>query len=120
MDYKLISTCLQMLLPLCMLGMLAQATANRNLLQNPSSRLSVTNLKEAPGQRIDVREGKDDPEKNNGGIAGRKVVGAAVTGLVFPVPCAVTQFIPFPCTHSTHPNPQITEFCQCRVVTPSA
>ncbi|GLJ29951.1 hypothetical protein SUGI_0592130 [Cryptomeria japonica] len=38
-----------------------------------------------------------------------------ITGLVFPVPCSVTRFIPLPCTKSTDHNPQITEFCTCKV-----
>ncbi|GLJ29958.1 hypothetical protein SUGI_0592240 [Cryptomeria japonica] len=39
-----------------------------------------------------------------------------ISGMVFPVPCAVTEFIPFPCTTSLTNNSQITEFCSCRVM----
>ncbi|GLJ29953.1 hypothetical protein SUGI_0592190 [Cryptomeria japonica] len=38
-----------------------------------------------------------------------------VSGLIFPVPCVVTQFIRLSCTNSTNANTQITEFCTCTV-----
>ena len=38
-----------------------------------------------------------------------------ITGLVFSVPCAVTEYIPFPCTRPSSADPQITDFCQCSI-----